>query len=220
MKQLTLCIVLLTQHILIAQQKTEVSITDYIKEIQIWNKEQNNMSFTFWIPTSYWEIALKDNPSITKGTVNQIKMAFKDYIFLCVLDFEMNTNGSLSFTSEPDLRKSLFLQDSSGTKYYPLKPHEISSEAKELSATLSPMFSQMLGQFGSGMYLYFFEVKDKKGNNLIDEYKTRDFSVHHSNKSFNFNLPLVTLLPPKICPVDQEEMKGNWQYCPYHGTKL
>lgn len=211
---------LLVHQFLFGQTNPEVNLTDYIKEVQIWTKEQNNMSHTLWLPTSYWDLALKDNPSIPKQTVTQLKNTFKDYIFLCALDVTINSDGSFSFTSESDLRKSLYLQDSSGTKYYPLNSADISSDAKEFSKMLTPMFSQMLGQFGSGMYFYFFKVKDKKGNNLIDEFKTHDFNIYHSNKSFNYNLPLVALLPPKVCPIDQEEMKGNWLYCPFHGSKL
>ena len=55
---------LLVHQLLFGQTNPEVNLTDYIKEVQIWTKEQNNMSHTLWLPTSYWDLALKDNPSI------------------------------------------------------------------------------------------------------------------------------------------------------------
>ena len=82
------------------------------------------------------------------------------------------------------------------------------------------MFSQMLGKMGEGMHFYFFNIKDKDGKNIIDEYKKGKFSVLHSNKEFEYQLPLVTLLPSKKCPIDNAEMKGNWNYCPFHGVEL
>lgn len=78
----------------------------------------------------------------------------------------------------------------------------------------------MLGQMGDGMHFYLFKVQDENGNPTIDEYKEGSFTVKHSDKEFNYTLPLVALMPSKICTVDQAEMKGNWKYCPFHGNLL
>lgn len=220
MKKLLMVITFLIGFSSFCQENIKVDVVDYIKEVQIWKKQGNNMSFTFWIPTSYWEIALKDSPSVPPGYVNYISSLFQDYVFICALDLEINTNATMTYTLEQDLRNSISIVDGIGMEYFPLENDQITEEVFLMSETLSPMFAQMLGQMGEGMHFYFFEIKDKQGNNIIDEYTKGEFTVKHSNHDFKFQLPLVCLLPPKTCPKDGAEMKGNWNYCPYHGVKL
>ncbi len=204
-----------------ASQETEnVNLIEYIKEVQKWNKQSNEMTLSFWIPNGYWELALKDNPQITQAVINQIKDAFKDYVFVCALDLDINNNGTMSYTPESDLRKTIFIKDNTNKQYDPLDKEEISSDALSLSEAIKPMFAQMLGQMGAGMHFYFFKITDEKGNPTINEYKKGEFTICHSGREFKYNLPLVTLLPPKVCPIDNASMKGNWDYCPFHGVKL
>jgi len=220
MKKLLMVITFLIGFSSFCQENIKVDVVDYIKEVQIWKKQGNNMSFTFWIPTSYWEIALKDSPSVSPGYVNYISSLFQDYVFICALDLEINTNATMTYTLEQDLRNSISIVDGNGMDYFPLENDQITEEVFLMSESLSPMFAQMLGQMGEGMHFYFFEIKDKQGNNIIDEYTKGEFTVKHSNHDFKFQLPLVCLLPPKTCPKDGAEMKGNWNYCPFHGEKL
>jgi hypothetical protein len=220
MKKLLMVITFLIGFSTFCQENINVDVVDYVREVQIWQKHGNNMSFTFWIPTSYWEIALKDSPSVRQEDAQYFASLFQDYVFICALDFEINTNTTMIYTQEQDLRNSISIVDSKGKKYFPLENDQLSEEVYSVSELLSPMFAQMLGQMGEGMHFYFFEIKDKQGNNIIDEYTKGEFTIKHSNHDFKFQLPLVCLLPPKTCPIDGAEMKGNWNYCPFHGKKL
>lgn len=195
-------------------------MTDYIREIQMWHKDDNNMTLSFWIPQSYWKIALENSPQVPKELLEQIESAFENYVFVCALDLQINMDGTMTYTDELSLRKTITITDVSGKTHQPLQENQLNEDALTFSRTLKPMFAQMLGQMGAGMHLYFFEIKDAEKNNLINEYKKSNFSIEHSNKTFKYQLPLVTLLPSKKCPVDGAEMKGNWMYCPIHGTEL
>lgn len=203
-----------------SQENYKINLTDYIREIQNWEKHGNNMSLVFWIPTSYWEIALKDSPGVTQETIDLIMATFKDYVFVSALDLNIDSDGTMSFTEEKELRSTISVEDSLGNVYLPLEKSKVSADVISYSELFEPIFAQYMGQMGAGMHIYFFEIKDEQGENLIDEYKTGEFTVNHSNKKFHFQLPLVTLLPPKFCPVDSAVMKGNWNYCPFHGVKL
>lgn len=178
------------------------------------------MALAFWIPTSYWKLATEGNAQIPEETVAQIVSAFDDYILVCGLDVEIHTNGTASFTDEALLRKSISLEDGEGKVYLPLEGGELSSEALGFLEPMKPTFRQMLGQVGEGMHFYFFKVQDENGKTIIDEYQEGTFTVKHSDREFTYRLPLVSLMPAKICPVDQAEMKGNWKYCPFHGVPL
>ena len=203
-----------------AQVARKIELTEFVREIQIWNKEGNNMSLSFWLPESYWRYALADTPGVTIEVANQILMTFEDYVFICAVDLNINTDGSILFSDQFQVGESISIEDQLGNKYLPLSDTEISNDALAMSEMLKPMFAQMLGQMGQGMHFFFFKVKDENGKNIINELEEGRFIVRHSNKEFKYELPLVVLLPPKNCPVDSLEMKGNWSYCPFHGDKL
>jgi hypothetical protein len=201
-------------------QSEEVNLIDLIKEIQIWDKQGKKMRMAWWIPTEYWKVALAGYKEIPPGTVDQISNLLADYMFIAAADVSVEVNGSMSFSSETDIRKSINLIDSNGKKYQPLPAADIRSEVITMAETMKPMFAQTLGQMGQGIQLYFFKVKDNKNMNLISAKQAGNFKVQHSNCEFSWSLPLSTLLPPKYCPVDKQKMQGNWQYCPIHGQKL
>jgi hypothetical protein len=203
-----------------SQFTKKVDLTEYIREIQIWNKQENNMTLTFWIPSSYWRIALEDSPQVAPELINQIEKAFEDLMVVCALDLDINLDGTMTYTKEQDLRKSILILDSIGNSHFPLTDAQLSPEALAFSEAISPMFAQMLGQMGQGMHFYFFKIKDSNGANVINEYQKGRFTIKHSGKEFEYLLPLVTLLPSKKCPIDGAEMKGNWNFCPIHGVKL
>lgn len=203
-----------------SQSSKKIDMTEYVREIQIWDKQENNMSLAFWIPSSYWRIALEDSPQVTPELINQIETAFEDFMVVCALDLDINLDGTMTFTKEQDLRKSISILDSMGNDYFPLTNEQLSPEALSFSDAIRPMFAQMLGQMGQGMHFYFFKIKDSDGVNIINEYEKGRFTIKHSNREFKYSLPLVTLLPPKKCPIDSADMKGNWNFCPIHGVKL
>ncbi|WP_430816494.1 hypothetical protein [Carboxylicivirga sp. RSCT41] len=220
MRLLILALLILISATSIAQTNTKVELTEYIREIQIWHKEQNNMSLAFWIPKSYWRLALADSPMVNEQVLSEIERAFEDYVLVCALDGEIQVNGMMTFTNKTELSKTIAVIDSDNNNYFPLTNEELSPEALAFSEAIRPMFAQMLGQMGQGMHFYFFEVKDQQGANVFNEYQKGQFKIKHSNKEFEYKLPLVCLLPSKKCPVDGAEMKGNWEYCPYHGVEL
>lgn len=205
---------------LFSQATKKVDLTEYIREIQIWDKQENNMSLAFWIPSSYWRIALEDSPQVAPELIDQIEASFENYMVVCALDLDINLNGTMTYTSEQDLRKSISILDSIGKSHFPLTNEELSPEALSFSEAIKPMFAQMLGQMGQGMNFYFFKIKDSDGVNVINEYEKGSFTIKHSDREFNYLLPLATLLPPKECPIDNAEMKGNWNFCPIHGAEL
>ncbi len=203
-----------------AQEEHKVDLTELLKDIQQFESNDGNMEMTFWIPRCYWRIALEGRDEIAPETLGLIEDAFKDYELVCVLYVESNLDGTFDFTSEPKMRKDLIIKDSDGKKYKPLDTDELSEQVIYFDAMIKPMFSQMFGQMGEGMHFYYFEIKNKNDDNLINEFEASEFFVYHSNKEFKFSLPLPSLLPPKNCPIDNEEMKGNWKYCPIHGEAL
>ena len=97
---------------------------------------------------------------------------------------------------------------------------DISSETKALIDAMQPKLAQMLGQFGSGMRIFLFNAKKENGEPVYNIFKKNKFTISWKNNNIKWNLPFASVFDVKHCPVDQETMQGNWEYCPIHGVKL
>ncbi len=220
MKNLIFFILLFISFSVFSQEKKKIDITEYIKEVQIWNKEGSKMALTFWIPTSYWRLALEGSPNVTEESIQLIEQTFEAYLFVCVLELTMDAGAEMTFKEESQIRKGLYARAHGNKVLLPLKDKDIPETTLYFMETMKPMFEQMLGQMGKGMHFYLFDNQDKNGNMLVDEYEKGSLIIKHSDHEFNFELPLVILLPDKFCPTDNAVMKGNWNFCPMHGVKL
>jgi hypothetical protein len=200
--------------------KEDVNLTDFIREIEQWKKENNRIQFVAWMPADYWEIAGSQSSNVPPKTINQMKEAMKDLVLVYVLDMRSNGDGTMEFKSNDEIKNDLALLDSGSLKYYPLAEKNISQRALRIGDQLRPFFAQNMGKMGQGLNIFYFQVKDNKGQNLINPRLKNSFSIREGGKQFSWVLPLVSLMPPKFCPVDKEKMKGNWNYCPIHGVKL
>lgn len=203
-----------------AQTDEPINITDLVRDTQQWKKVNNRMSFAWWIPTEYWEVVLRDNKQVPPEAIAMIQNVFKDYLMIWACDLEIEPTGSMTFTVEEEIRKTILVVDAHGQTHLPLTESQVGAEPLAITENIKPMLAQAIGQMGKGLHYYFFKIKDEKGANVINATQHGEFTVVHSNSEFHWKLPLPTLMPPKFCPVDKEKMKGNWIYCPVHGQKL
>jgi len=221
MKQLFLIIFLTSSPLLtVGQVDDAVSLTDLIREIQQWNKNGNKMSMTWWVPSEYWKLALKDNKQLPPETITHFENVFVDYVLIWACDLTINSDGTMDFTQIDEIKNSISVTDNSDKKHFPLANDKVNQQALSIAENMKPLFAQALGQMGRGLHFFFFQIKDVNNRNLISATQPGGFKVSHSNSEFYWRLPLVTLLPLKYCPIDNEKMKGNWNYCPIHGEKL
>ena len=201
-------------------QKEDINLTDFIREIEQWKKENDRIQFVAWLPVDYWEIVGSQTNNVSTQTISQMKTAMKDFVLVYVLDMRINRDGTMEFKSADEIKNDLAFIDSANLKYYPLPEQKISQNALKIGVQLKPFFAQNMGKMGQGLNIFYFQVKDNKGQNLINPRLKNSFSIREGGKQFSWMLPLVSLMPPKFCPVDKEKMKGNWNYCPIHGVKL
>ena len=85
---------------------------------------------------------------------------------------------------------------------------------------LKPIMANMLGQFGKSLEFYAFPAKDKADKPLADPFANGKIKVAMSGRSFSWRLPLGSLMRPKKCATCGEEFSGNYNVCPFDGTKL
>ena len=201
-----------------SQKLKATSTNDLVMECMKTNGEGANKQMTIWFPYNFWEIIgvqMKASPEFIENIVTQMK----DYMMFCVVDYTTSSSG-ITFKTEAEIRQSIRLTDSSKNVLKPLEDKEISEDAKRLLKNLRPVMAQMLGQFGEGMQIYLFKAKKINGQPTINVMTRNSFTLSWNTTSLNWRLPLSSVLPSKFCPVDNEKMKGNWEYCPIHGKRL
>ncbi len=215
-----LCFVLSYGFSLFGQADTEIEMRDFIRESQQWSRPENKVTMVWWIPTSHWRISMANKPSISNDVKDYIENTFKDVVFVCVLDGTFDSESNFKYTDEATMRKNISIIDEKKNVYFPLTEDQMSLDIKEVSANLKPALASSLGEMGVNLSFYYFKIKDSNGKNIYNEKEKGELIINFFNKEYKWILPMISLLPPKYCPIDNDKMKGNWKYCPFHGIKL
>ena len=201
-----------------AQNLKPTNLDDFVMECVKYNGEIPHKQMAIWLPYNFWEIIGKQVKLSPEAMENFIGV-MKGYMLFAVVDYTMSGTG-YTFKSEDELRGSIKLYDSSKNMYLPIKNENISPTATQLLKSFQPSLAKLLGQFGEGMCIFIFEAKQIDGKPATDITKVNHFTLSWEQANLKWTLPLASILPPKYCPVDNEQMKGNWSFCPFHGIKL
>ncbi|MCB9225984.1 MAG: hypothetical protein H6578_02270 [Chitinophagales bacterium] len=203
-----------------SQIKENIDFQDFMKEIQIWQKNENKMNLIWWLPSNYWEITKQMNPGVSEEGFKIFEDAFQDYYLVFTLSAEI-VGADFSYRSYSAIFDNLKLIDSKGRTYLPINEINLPTKTVNIMAVFKPIIEKMIGGgLGKGIQFYLFPKKDNKGSFIIDEDSQTEFAFTLFQNKFTYNLPLVSLMEDKYCPVDNKIMKGNWEYCPFHGVKL
>lgn len=205
-----------------SQQKlVNVDLTKFIKDIMVTKTDNNETSIIYWFSDVYWEIfAAKDPKTLSPEIVKQFKEMLGNKSVFVVVSGKMNpSTQKFDSKSEDELRKSFFVKFK-GKTYKALSDSKLSDELKMISGSLGQMFSRMLGDFGSGMVFFYTEITDENGQNALDPYSNEEFSIGVSSTQHTFHLPLPSLFMDSKCSNDGELFPANYEFCPYHGSKL
>jgi len=108
----------------------------------------------------------------------------------------------------------------SGHTFTPLDEDALVPGARNLFSMSKPLFSNMFGSMGKHFEFLIFPGKDKSGAKVVDPLGTGTLRFNVNSHSFAWHLPLGSLLPPKSCPTCGQTFPGNYEFCPYDGTKL
>ena len=218
MKYLFPCIFSLMALTSNAQNVKPTSTNDFIIECMKYNGEVSHKQMGLWLPYNFWQI-IGDQMKLSPDAVQNIANIMKGYMMFAVVDYTVS-GTSFTFKPEDEIRKSIKLYDSSNNIYLPINDENISPDASQMLKYFQPTLAKLLGQFGEGMHVFLFESKQIKGEPVIDITKVNHFTLIWEQANLKWTLPFASILPLKYCPVDNEQMKGNWNYCPFHGIKL
>ena len=219
MKKLILFLSLSLAINIFSQENTPVD--RMIAEIQQIKQTNTSMKMVWWIPTEYWQVALKDQQNITAEQINYINSLFDDYTIIVAGDFSLiPKEGDIEFIVN-DVKKSFLLLNRSEQEIPALEPSEIDENVLTLmNNILKPLFEQMLGKMGAGVEIFIYNNKDSSGKKIYDPKTKGNLNAKIADTQFDWKLPLVSLMKEKVCKTDGQKFPGNYTYCPFHGTEL
>ncbi|GGG07026.1 hypothetical protein GCM10011344_04390 [Dokdonia pacifica] len=213
--RLVVAILILTATTVSAQNKAEkVELIDMAKDLIITKKQESNIKQVWWIPSEYWRIALTDSPDIGEEIITDIETKLVGYSLFSVV------NSDISPFSGFKKRDATITIIHNNEILLPLPEEEIPTDIKELIDVFRPTLAGMAGQLGEQMIFYVFKNELEDGTTAISPYNTGKLYVKVNDVDFIYRLPLQSMVAKKVCPEDQEQLNGNWDYCPWHGIKL
>jgi hypothetical protein len=201
-----------------AQLPKSIDANAFVMECVKNSGDLPHKEMVIWIPADFWRI-IGDQMKMPPDMENDIVAEMDQYMMFCVVDYSL-VNQQMSFRTADEIRPSLKLIDSAKVIYLPLAEKDISPRATQMMSRIQPTLSRIFGQFGEGMQIFLFDGKNANGTLSFDEKRLNRFTLAWDQVSITWKLPFASVLPPKYCPVDNEAMKANWNYCPYHGVKL
>lgn len=199
-------------------QERRGAIDEVVKELIKFSLEKDRQSVIFWFPVEFFIASAP--PNVPLEQTKQVEEALEPYLIIAVANGKRGVFGGTTFDSEADIRASLRVKDSAGTSYSPLDANDIGPDMRNLFATMKPGFARSAGELGEHSHFFAFPSKGKEGQIIAAATKEGTFSVELGETTFRWRLPLGTLVPPKICPVDGEQLSGAWKFCPWHGAEL
>jgi hypothetical protein len=199
----------------------QVDSDAFLSETVKRSPDKDRMTVFWWIPEEYWHASLRDDITVSPDKIEEFMKPLRPYMLFAVADGKIETFDTITYKSEAEIRKSIRLIDSNNNSYLPLGNDEIGGETQSLLLGLMPVLSKMmLGPGGQNLHFVLFPTKDKSGKQIVLTTTEGRFSLMYAGKEYKWKLPLWSLMPNKICPVDGEELSAGWKFCPWHGEKL
>ena len=192
-----------------------------LAEIQLMRQSATNLKLVWWIPTEYWGIAMREQQAVTPDQIEYIENLLNDYTIIAAGDYSLSPQHNTIEFKVIDIKKGVEFYNSDHKKISALKNSQIKKEVVVIiNDMMKPLFTQMLGKTGTGVEFFIYNNKDMAGNRILDPNKPGSFKIEVNKETFQFNLPLVSLMKEKVCKNDSTKFPGNYVYCPFHGTEL
>lgn len=201
-------------------QTNKVNIDALTSETQKTSPDADKMTLVWWIPEEYWQASLGQDATVSVEQLAEFIKVLRPYNVFVVADGRIGAFGGVTYKPEGEIRKSIQLVDREGNKYSPVSEEKVDADTKNFLSIMRPVLANMLGPMGQNMHFYLFPAMNKEGKPIMEAKKEGGFTLKMGRSNFQWKLPLGSILPPKVCPIDGEELNGAWKYCPWHGETL
>lgn len=193
----------------------QVDVGQLMGELVITKKNGDNIKQVMLLPPDYWEIALSEGRYAGSSVIGELKAVFDGYLLVGTLDVKVNVMGNF-LGNEIDIQ----LIDGNKSVHKPIPEEELNQDLKRMLEVFKPAMVNMLGKLGEQLQFFIFDNYDVNGDKILAPREKGNFSIVVNESKFAYRTPLGSMVEKKICPTTGEELNGNWDFCPWHGTNL
>jgi hypothetical protein len=197
----------------------EVDIQALVKETQISRQAAGKLDLVWWIPTEFWSESFRRNAAMPALQRDEMIATIDEYVIVAAIESNIGTLGTMSSTSKEDMEKEAKLVVGK-VQLSPIPESELTAGARNFVQIMKPVIANMLGQVGQGLHFIAFKGKNEKGEAVVNPKLPGQLSFKLGEKSFDYRLPLGSLLPAKMDADSGDRFPGNFNYNPYTGKKL
>jgi hypothetical protein len=204
----------------LAADNPKQQLNAIVRETQKQGSRAGRITVVWWMPTEFWQTALRANGTVPADKINEAIAALSDVNVFLLVDAKIGALAVMDYTPAADLQKNFSVIDAAGKPLAEIPEAKQSMATKNLLAVMKPIMANMLGEFGKGISFLVFEGKNKDGSRKIEPTKPGMLTAKLGEEEFRWRLPLGSLLPDKTCPKCSESFPGNYGFCPYDATPL
>jgi hypothetical protein len=182
--------------------------------------DPDSLDLVWWLVPQFWEASLARQKEISPETRAEIIRLFTENVVVAAVKGRMGTLRVESFLDDDAIRESLRLVDSRGNRHAPVPAAEVDSALRAMLGALQPMLAGVIGQLGDNLNFYVFPARSEDGARPFDPIGQGRVMIELDGLSYEFRLPLGSLLNPRFDPDTGEEFPGKYLYSPYSGRRL
>ncbi|MFL6515490.1 MAG: hypothetical protein ACJ8M1_10760 [Chthoniobacterales bacterium] len=204
----------------LAADNPKQQLNAIVRETQKQGSRAGRITVVWWMPTEFWQAALRANGTVPADKINEAVAALSDVNVFLLVDAKVGALAVVDYAPAAELQKNFSVTDPAGKPVAFIPEARQSMATKNLLAIMKPIMGNMLGEFGKGISFLVFEAKNKDGSRKVDPGKPGILKAKLGEEEFRWRLPLGSLLPDRICPQCSESFPGNYAFCPYDATPL
>ena len=196
----------------------DIDIEALLGDIQKVSSNLEVADLVWWLPIEYFQ-AMGQEPA-DEMSFRDLEEALSPYTLVAVQWGRLLPSGHITWIDSSRLRKGVALVDADGKEYRPYPDEDVSDVARSVVEGMKQAFTAADPEGGPNLYFFFFPANTVSGRRIADPRQEGSFSIRMEKVTYEWRLPLGSFLPPRKCPVDGEQMPGNWRFCPWHGKEL
>lgn len=196
-----------------------------MNECQKMSADPGVIAIIQWIPKEWWQLTLR-RADVPESRIKEVLKLFDPYMTFIIVHGRISSSGFPTFTAKSVLQQHIFLEDKAGHLSKPIDEEQVDTGVRNAVIMIKPLFSNMLGQMGDNMNFFLFPAQTKGKEKPYEATGQGHFSIRlkgipdGGDQTFQWVLPLSSLVPPKFCPKCRKEENGSWKYCPWCGSIL
>ncbi|MEW6381551.1 MAG: hypothetical protein AB1611_18380 [bacterium] len=196
-----------------------------MNECQKMSSDPGVIAIIQWIPKEWWQSTLR-RADVPESRIREVLKLFDPYMTFIIVHGRISSSGFPVFTAKSVLQHHIFLEDKAGRLSKPIDEEQVDAGVRNAVIMIKPLFSNMLGQMGDNMNFFLFPAQTKGKEKPYEARGEGQFSIrlkgvpNIGDQTFQWQLPLSSLVPARFCPKCRKEENGSWKYCPWCGSIL